>query len=147
MSAYHYTTLDRAHLILLSGELLPATAFVPDGERPAVWFSRQRTWEPTASKALFDPRTGLQRTLTFPEMVKIGIARFRVDTSILMPWPELRIACGMTEAVAGALARGGRKQGANPRDWYGYVGTLPLSVVEAVEHFGLTGWAAMEAAA
>ena len=147
MNAYHYTTLDRAHLILMSGELLPATALVPDGERPVVWFSRQRTWEPTASKALRDPRTGLQRTLTFPEMVKFGIARFRVDTSILMPWPELRAASGMTEAVAVALARAGRKQGANPRDWYGHVGALPLSNVEAVEYFGPTGWAAMEVAA
>ena len=145
MNAYHYTTLDRAHLILLSGELLPATAFVPDGERPAVWFSRQRTWEPTASKALCDPRTGLQRALTFPEMVKIGIARFRVDTSILMPWSELRVACGMTEAVAGALTRAGRKEGANPRDWYGHIGAMPLSHVEAVEHFGPRGWAAAEA--
>ena len=147
VTAYHYTTVDRAHLILRSRALLPATANVPHGECPAVWFSTQRTWEPTASKGLVERSTGYRRTLTFPEMVKLGIARFRVDVSILLPWRELKAACRMNDVTADALVRAGRKQGANPRDWYGHLGVFPLSNVEVVEHFGPTGWAAMEEAA
>lgn len=144
MSAYHYTTVGRAHMILKSGELSPAIAHVPSDEVPVIWFSLQRTWEPTASKAVRDPRTGWLCTLTFPEMVKLGVARFRVDESILMPWQQLRVACRMSEDMAHALARVGRKQGANPRDWYGNIGALPLSFVEAVEYFRPTGWAATD---
>ena len=140
MIAYHYTTAANARLIRASGRILPATAHVGPEEAPVVWFSSETTWEPTASKAVVDIRSGYCRTLTFPEMVKVQVARFGVDTSLLVPWNALKKESGMTDDTASARARAGRRQGANPRNWYGYFGVLDLSEIQTQEQYGPGGW-------
>lgn len=125
--AYHYTTCQHASAILKSGFILPSTLHVPAGEKPVVWFSRNRTWEPTASKGLMDPRTGWSRTATFPEMVRVGIARFGMDADLLIPWGGLPAAAGMGRAVVEGLVRAGRKVGANPRDWFASLDPVPIT--------------------
>ncbi len=48
-------TLNRFNDILRDGFIKPATAGLPPGERPAVWFSSNPVWEETANKrAEFD---------------------------------------------------------------------------------------------
>lgn len=133
--AWHYTTSEQARAIVASGEIRPATAGTPEGETPVVWFSTARTWEPTASKGVMTPN-GI-RTLTFPEMVKVGIARFAVDIDAinLLPWPRLRVAANITSEMADSMARAGRKAGANPRDWWGLLRPLRLDECLRVERF------------
>ncbi len=128
MNAYHYTTRRCALAILHSGFILPATAHVPDNETPVVWFSRARTWEPTATKHLVSSLGG--RGATFPEMVRIGIARFAVDADRLLTWPETCDAANITPDTAAGLVRAGRKQGSNPRDWCGSL--KPFSVADVL---------------
>lgn len=134
MNVHHYTTRHIADAIRQSGTILPATAYVPPGEFPIVWFSRAKTWEPTASKAVAN-ESGHTRVLTFPEMVKVGIARFTVDAASLLPWPDLWRTANMEHTMALALERTARKQGANPRDWFGSVEPVALSCVLRVEYF------------
>ncbi len=123
--AWHYTTRDRADAIVSCGEIRPTAAGVPVGEVPAVWFSTARTWEPTASKLMVDS-AGRARRMEFPEMLEVGIARFAVDRVALglLPWPALCQPLNMAPEMADALVRAGRKQGANPGDWY----ALPRAV-------------------
>ena len=139
MTAYHYTTAERAEQIIDSGAIRPATKNVPEGEQPVVWFSKARTWEPTASKGLLYP-TGLSRFATFPEMARIGIARFRVAQAGLIAWPDVPAANGMSLAEADKLARAGRKQGANPKDWLVSLRSVPLAEVEAIEVYQGNIW-------
>jgi hypothetical protein len=133
MTACHYTTRDCALAILQSGFILAATAYVPENETPVVWFSRARTWEPTATKHLVSSRGG--RGATFREMTRIGIARFADDADRLLAWPALCEAANIAPATAVALACAGRKQGANPGDWCGSLDPVPMADVLRIETF------------
>ena len=48
---WHYTTGDYFELIFESRTLCTTDAGIAPGERPAVWFSKDQFWEPTAQKA------------------------------------------------------------------------------------------------
>jgi hypothetical protein len=49
---WHYTVRDRLRRIFGDGLIRPSTALVPAGEKPAVWFSANPDWEPSANKAI-----------------------------------------------------------------------------------------------
>lgn len=114
---WHYTTGEKFALILADGEIVPATegldveqtaefiaeleeiiatggakdVAVPYRERPAVWFSKRQTWEPTATKGIYDARMreNLNRGLTSrhgsavgsrhaqPRLQRLGVACVR----------------------------------------------------------------------
>jgi len=133
MNAYHYTTHANALTILGDRFIRPATAHVPDGEIPVVWFSRARKWEQTATKRLMLPTGG--RSATFSEMVHIGIARFAIDDAGLLTWPELITAANIAHDMVVALVRAGRGAGANPDDWCGVLESVPLAKIQRVETF------------
>lgn len=64
MVVWHYTTFSRLTRILLTGEIRPASAGVPEGERPIVWFSRNPVWEETATPEILDRRSGRMHKAT-----------------------------------------------------------------------------------
>jgi hypothetical protein len=69
---------EHYNAIVKDGVIRPATEGVPPGERPAVWFSIHPTWEPTATKALRDPKTGEVHRATWKEMQRHGPVRIEV---------------------------------------------------------------------
>jgi hypothetical protein len=60
---WHYTVWPKLREILEDQQIRRATACVPRGERPVVWFTSRPMWEPTASAG----RGG--RMATIAEMV------------------------------------------------------------------------------
>jgi hypothetical protein len=48
---WHYTTGEKLNLIISTRALRPTSAEIADGELPALWFSKEQIWEPTAQKA------------------------------------------------------------------------------------------------
>jgi hypothetical protein len=116
---WHYTTATKFREIARSGELRPATAYIAPGERPAVWFSTRQLWEPTAAKAFQTP-DGSSRLLDMKGMhehaglVRLGVTR----ASAPYGWREFVEQSGVPKAMALAMAKAGRRMGADPGDWY-----------------------------
>lgn len=118
-TAWHYTTGDRAALILSDGVIKAATAFVPDGEKPVVWFSTRQRWEPTATKGIIGP-DGIRRDATLDEMIEHGggLYRFGLPASELIPWNQIPAATGMSRDMARALVKAACRKGADPSFWF-----------------------------
>jgi hypothetical protein len=79
MRLFHYTKLPFLRQILATNVILPATQWVPRGEKPVVWFSFRPDWEPTASPTTIEG--GQQVTLTFDEFVRLGLVPCRIEVS------------------------------------------------------------------
>lgn len=127
-TAWHYTTGHCAIQIVLSGLILPATECVPAREKPVVWFSLNQDWEPTATKGIVDPLTGLRRNATTEEMAHLanGLYRFGVLPSCLMSWTDLKSKTRINRKTALALARVAYEMGGNANHWMGTTTAVSL---------------------
>src|SRR5262245_34334142 len=97
---WHYTTYDRLLRILGDGMIRPATAHVPEGERPVVWFSFHPFWEPTATKGIVIG--GVTRDATEEEMgglVRIGVE----EQTAPYRWHQINRLSGMSSGEAKRL--------------------------------------------
>jgi hypothetical protein len=120
MIAWHYTKAVHVRSILRDGVIRPATAFLPEGETPVVWFSTRQHWEPTAGMGHVDAG-GLLRTCSMEETARHcgGVWRFGLAITALTPWRELKRATGISPRMARALESAARSHGADPSLWYG----------------------------
>ena len=131
---WHYTIGRCLVQILRDGYIRPARAGVPAGERPIVWFSQHRDWEPTACKDVRGP-DGTRRTLTKEEMqemdalIRIGVERETAPHD----WRALKQLSGMSPKMAQGLQRSALQQGARPGDWRGTFENVPQAEWLAVE--------------
>jgi hypothetical protein len=120
--------------IVDSGEIRPATALVPAGEKPCVWFSKRRDWEPTANKLWVSG--GVTRSLTMRETGERGggLVRFGVAPETApYDWAAYRRLSGVPKSEAGGLARHARDQGADPRHWYVSFAPVPRALWRSVD--------------
>lgn len=121
---WHYTTGHLRQAIELTGALMPTNDHAPKGEPPAVWFSPDERWEPTAAKGWIGP-DGTRRRLTQRETCERGggLVRFGVDPDRvpLVSWAGFRAVClehRVPRGYLNALERVSRDQGANPREHF-----------------------------
>jgi len=61
---WHYTLLTKLQMILNDGLIKPTDVMIDPREKPAVWFSSNQAWEPTATKNIRDEKTGQPREAT-----------------------------------------------------------------------------------
>lgn len=132
MIAWHYTTGQKYELIKQTGILLPAEAGVEPPEQPILWFSTHPRYEPSALKPIEAPTTreGI-RLLTLDEMYEMadGLYRFGYPIAELKCGENLRKAAKMPSIWWRRLAKRAANLKADPADWWGHVGSLPLSAV------------------
>ena len=132
---WHYTTGQKFRLIVESGEISPATAFVPKGERPIVWFSTAPDWEPTANKAWQNSDgtiVSLDRELT--AQLAGGLVRFGIAPETAPhDWHVLKELSGMSSETARGLYRVAIQQGSLPDQWWGTFDAVPCSKWIAVQ--------------
>jgi hypothetical protein len=95
---WHYNA-DRSFISILSdGFIKPATTHVTPGEKPIVWFSTEKVWEPTVVK-LYAAEDGVECLLGMDGLLNHGPPLFRfgvAEYTAPMTWWELRSACGMS---------------------------------------------------
>jgi hypothetical protein len=141
--AWHYTIGLRAQQIRESGFLMPATANVPEGEIPVVWFSTRQYWEPTANKAMM--KDGQRVSLTFAETIEKGGGgyRFGLPAARLVPWTRLKDEARISREMAAGLIRAGKRAGADPEFWYGALEPVPVSNC-AIERLEGNFWVKVE---
>jgi len=130
MIAWHYTTARKFDLIMKSKVLLPADIGVVAPELPILWFSTHPKFEPSAHKAVTFS-DGTSRSATLDEMYEKagGLARFGCPVNRLKCGENLRKAAKMKSLMWRQLVKRGIQMRANPSDWWGYVGTMPLDGV------------------
>jgi len=139
---WHYTIGDRLEGILVAGELRPATAGVPAGEKPCVWFSVNQDWEPTANK-LGKDGFGVLQALTKEETHELGGGLVRIGVSPSTAphdWRAYkRLSCVTRDEAKGlydsAIARGSR-----PGDWFVSFSAVPRSQWLAIEVWDGAKW-------
>ena len=130
MMAWHYTTGQKYELIKQTGILLPADIGVKPPEQPILWFSTHPKYEPSAMKPIKDANGNFIR-LTLDELRDIGGGLYRLGYPInqLKCGENLRKAAKMSSIWWRRLAKGGANLKADPADWWGHIGSLPLSEV------------------
>ena len=131
---WHYTIGDRALDILEGGVIKRATAGVPEGEKPIVWFSTNQVWEQTACKFTHTPTGPVRLNKEQTAELGNGLYRFGVlDKTAPYKWRELRQKAGMTSATVKHLESWGKAQGANIGQWRGTFEDVPIEKCVAIE--------------
>jgi hypothetical protein len=139
---WHYTTVDCFKRIVRDGVLRPATAAVPQHERPVVWFSTNEYWEQSANKALqmSDGRLiALDMKGTAKHgggLIRIGVAPERAPHT----WNEMRRVARIDRRMARALMHVARRDGADPQQWRGSLEPVSRADWVAVEVFVSGAW-------
>jgi hypothetical protein len=139
---WHYTVGDKLRQILETGAILPATTYVPEGERPIVWFSLNLVWEPTANKGwrnVDGTISALDQSQTAERcggLVRIGVA----PETAPYDWHTLKQLSGMSSKTAQGLYRVAIQERARPGDWRGTFDPVPRSKWIAIEIFHDGGW-------
>lgn len=111
---YHYTKGPWLFAIIADGLIKPATAFIPKGERPAVWFTARDRWEPTASIGFAGGFAPL------PVQVEMmgALVRFSVVPSVArLRWPDYLRQSGIDLRMADHLAAKARELGSDLNEW------------------------------
>jgi hypothetical protein len=112
---WHYTKGLFLEALLRTGEILPATAGVPRGERPIVWFSTDSRWEPSVGMGYFSSDGEYHEDWAkYVKMVR-GLGRIGVAPETApYDWSALKELSGMSSEMAQALERTAIESGARP---------------------------------
>lgn len=118
---WHYTTLSCLLQIIESGFIKRATAGVPKGEKPVVWFSTNQDWENTCNKGIVDySHPHGSRRATKDEMIQMcgGLARIGVN-KITAPynWQQFKKIGRVNPLTAKGLVSTAIKMGGDPNEW------------------------------
>jgi hypothetical protein len=147
--AWHYTTGHSFVKIAESGVLRPATTYTEEWEKPVLWLSYNQNWEPTASILMKKADTGELKLGTFDEthFYGGGLVRFGILLNNTGPylenskgrvgylWPDIADEAGIAARMKKALEKTARDVGSNPKDWVGYLETIPIDEFEVFETF------------
>ncbi|MFL9670471.1 hypothetical protein WIX39_026310 [Variovorax sp. AB1(2024)] len=125
--AWHYTIGALMPSIAAAGILKPATAGIPAHETPVVWFSTNQIYEPTASKGLIG-KDGSRRWATLQEMQEFGggLYRLGIEPNRLLTGAALRLRARINRAEWARLCASAKEAHANPNDWFGHIGPMPI---------------------
>jgi hypothetical protein len=146
MIVWHYTTGEKLYQIVRDSVIKPATAFVPIGERPIVWFSTAPVWEETANKRLLrsDGKiVSLDRDGTHVHgggLIRIGVA----PETAPYKWELLKAKAHMTPRMAKGLIKAAHKCGAKPSEWRGTFEPVPFEKWIALEVWDGIKWVSAE---
>lgn len=143
--AWHCTIGDHLSAIRRTGRVRPATAGVPRGEQPAIWFSTLDTYEPTARK-LFATPTGEVRLATDEEHERFGgFVRIGFATSApLRRWDDdARRAIGQAVETWRRLEESALRQGSDPTKWWICPHALSLKKAVSIQRFQAGAWTSL----
>lgn len=118
---WHYTVGTRIVHILSEGVIKTATAGVPPGQQPAVWFSANPKWEETANKGLLDLDTGTQYSLTKEQTEEWNGGLFRIEVKredAPYSWAAFKSLSGCSRDLARGLYNSAIRMGSRPSDWW-----------------------------
>lgn len=116
---WHYTSCIHLEGIINAQKLKVSEADRRFGFKPAVWFSKNQMWEPTASK-MATTEEGKIVTLSPSEQLKtIGMVRIGIEhTNELVSWAKYKHVGKIPLPFYERLEEVGKQKGGKPADWY-----------------------------
>lgn len=137
---FHYTNLNCVEQIVKDACLKISKADKMFGIKPAIWFSKNKRWEPTATKMAFNG-TEIVELTEEEQLNAFGMIRFGIPfTTELISWRKYRHVGKINPLLHTSLERVGKEKGANPDDWYCSLKNIPLSTCVCIEQFDGTEW-------
>lgn len=117
---WHYTVVERLQRILHEGELRPSSVGVPKKEKPALWFSSNPLWEPTANRLWKDIDGRVVRlSKDQTHVLGGGLARIGVAAEVAPhDWKSYKKASGITTDRAKRIYDEAIRIGARPGEWF-----------------------------
>lgn len=128
---WHYAPWSYLAAIVESGALRASNAGAP-GETPMLWFSANQQWEPTATKMTRD-NSGKVFRMSFHQQVELaGCIRFGLSAKDprLLNWKAACAAAGTPRETRRALEKVGKKEGADPEQWFATLATVLLDELD-----------------
>jgi hypothetical protein len=115
---FHYAPGNYLPSMIGSGVVRPSNADDPQTV-PAVWFSADQRWEPTATKMINTP-SGLHKLSLYEQQRHYGCVRFALPAgdARLMDWKAASRVIGFSRDVRRAMEGAGRRLGASPLNWF-----------------------------
>ncbi len=117
---WHYTVGEFQNRgILSSGVINTSSAFIEKGERPAVWFTQDQTWERTASLGPYWEMDGPVESI-LARIVADGLPILRIgvlDTTVPIRWIDFQKVSGISPLMARQLEKTAHQRGSNPWLW------------------------------
>jgi hypothetical protein len=134
---WHYTVEVYLPDIIASGVILPATARISAGERPAVWTSTNPVWEETANKGYFERTTATVHPATKATTLRFGgLARIEVRPEAApYDWIAFRAISRIQPSTAAMLAKVGFARGVSPYDWF-----VSFDPIDAADWLAVEVW-------
>ena len=137
---WHYTSNFHLEKILKSQTLKVSEAERLYGLKPAVWFSKNSIWEPTATKMIFN---GIKVILLTPEeqLSMIGMMRIAIEyNSSLISWAKYKYVSKIPISLYNDMEKAGKEKGAKPSDWYCSFKNIPSSQWKSIETYDGQNW-------
>ena len=143
---WHYTVRQRLDGLLRAGVLPLATAGLPAGERPVVWFSSNQLWEETANQAWQRPDGTINPgNKEATHLLGGGLARIGVlPETAPHDWKAFKALSGIKAAKARGMYGAGIGAGARPGEWFVSFEPVPRSQWLAVEVWDGAQWLRLE---
>jgi hypothetical protein len=148
MSLYHYTTGQKLIQIMECGYLKPSAAGGKPDERPLLWFSTSKNYEPTALKMVVCPFKKFRVLSQKEQRELVGNVRFRLrlGSVILLNWRESCKVAEISTKERKGLENAGKEMGANPKNWFSTLNCVPVEAL-SIEIETADGWKPMEVSA
>lgn len=114
---FHFTRARYLRRILTDKQIKQSPPHVPGSEKPTVWFSYRRHWEPTATPQ-YSPN-GIPRCISFDELAKLEApVRIEIDPSAApLTWTTWKAESGVSVRTARTIELTAADQKANPAHW------------------------------
>jgi hypothetical protein len=116
---FHYTPACILRQIIESGEINPATAFIPINEKPIAWVSTNPNWENTATKSRSLANGSVQQLTFSQQLASFGCARIEISPIGLETYAKLKQLANISLRESRYLEQRGKSLGADHKEWYG----------------------------
>ena len=134
---WHYTSLVHLEMIEKDQCLKVSNAEREFGFNPALWFSKNDFWEPTATKMKSNGNC-----LTINQQLEtIGMIRIGVEfTDNMISWKKYKHFSKMPVQMYDSMAEIGIEKGGNPDDWFCLFSDLPSKYWKTIEEYDGKKW-------
>lgn len=142
---WHYTCGIKIQSIISDGLIKQATAHIEPGEKPVVWFSSNKLWEPTASKATM--RNNRLYRLTRDETEREASGLFRISVSKETAphnWDDYVNLSGASSQMISLMKKNGYNQGSRISQWFFSFDPVPRSKWISFDQFVNGIWTSID---
>lgn len=138
---WHYTTITAADNINVEQIIKVSETERKFGLKPAVWFSKNPDWEPTATKLVGDNLGNIRLMTKQEQFDNFGLCRIGIKfTDELISWAKYKHAGRIAPLKHEQMELDGINRGGNPKDWYASFNNIPAEKWITFDQFDGKKW-------